>query len=177
MEISAIDIGITLIILVSALFGVMRGIIRTLFALLACVLALLGALMFTEWLARLLLPNYPLLSTLIAFVVIFVGILVLVSLPGALAAKLIGASGMKFVDRSAGFVFGILRGIVIVLALVWLLGVIPGVKSAMEKENSMLLPFFISGVETVKPWLDGLTLPDLEEVKPESKTPGDVLKQ
>lgn len=159
---SPVDIGIVLIITVSAVFATWHGIVRSLFALLACIMALAAAFIFTTPLAALIpfFNKYPLLSTLISFIVIFVGVLAAVGIPGSLIAKLMKVTGMKFLDHSMGLIFGILRGIVIVLALLWPVELIPGLKTALGKEPSFLLPYFSQTIDLIKPHLSDFSLPE-----------------
>ncbi|MDR1528918.1 MAG: CvpA family protein [Burkholderiales bacterium] len=159
---SAVDIGIVLLIMISAVFAAWHGIIRSLFALLASVLALVAAFVFTAPFADAIpfFNRYPLLATLIAFIVIFVGVLAAVGIPGGLAAKLMKVTGMKFLDHSMGLVFGVLRGVILILALVWLTELIPGFKIALEKEQSLLLPHFSRAVDLIKPYLSDFSLPE-----------------
>ncbi|MDR0588805.1 MAG: CvpA family protein [Burkholderiales bacterium] len=151
-SVSLIDLGIVIIIIASTFFGAFRGIVRTLFALLAAVIALAASLIFTGKLASYFPYHdaYPVLTTLCAFVLIFVGVLVLVSLPGGVAAKILNASGMRFVDRSLGFVFGFLRGGVIVLAILWVVNLIPSAHTLFAQSHSFLLPYFLKCLDALK---------------------------
>ncbi|MDR2709787.1 MAG: CvpA family protein [Burkholderiales bacterium] len=162
-----LDTVIVTVIAISAVFAAWRGIIRTLFGLMACVLALAAALLFTAQLAAIIpfLKNHTLLSTLVSFVLIFVGVLLMVGIPGGLLHRLLRSSGMGFVDRSLGFVFGIARGIVIVLAVLWVVELVPGFKMAIEKEPSHLRPIFDQGIEVMRPWFLGMEWPSLHGEK------------
>ncbi|MDR0771133.1 MAG: CvpA family protein [Burkholderiales bacterium] len=159
----ALDIAIAATIVISAVFAAWRGIIRTLFGLLACVLALAAALLLTAQMAATIpfLKNYPLLSTLVSFVLIFVGVLLLVGIPGGLLHRLLRHSGMGFVDRGLGFVFGVARGIVIVLAVLWVVELVPGFKAALAQEPSHLWPLFSQAIEAMRPWFLGMEWPSL----------------
>jgi len=161
------DVVIVATIVISAVFAAWRGIIRTMFGLLACVLALTASLLFTAQLAAIIpfLKNHPLLSTLVSFVLIFVGVLLLVGIPGGLLHRLLSKSGMGFVDRSMGFLFGIARGVVIVLAVLWVVELVPGFKVAVEKEPSHLRPLFDQAIETMRPWFLGMEWPSLHGEK------------
>jgi membrane protein required for colicin V production len=158
-----LDIVIVMTIVISAVFAAWRGIIRTLFGLLACVLALVAALLFTMQVAEAIpfLKNYPLLSTLVSFVLIFVGVLLLVGIPGGLLHRLLRSSGMGFVDRGLGFFFGVVRGIVIVLAVLWVVEIVPGFKAALETEPSHLRPLFSQAMDAMRPWFLGMEWPPL----------------
>ncbi|MCL2309072.1 MAG: CvpA family protein [Proteobacteria bacterium] len=156
-----LDIVIVSTITISAVFAAWHGIIRTLFGLLACILALAAALLFTAQIAAIIpfLKNYPLLSTLVTFVLIFVGVLLLVGIPGGLLHRLLRRSGMGFVDRGLGFLFGIARGVVIVLAVLWVVELVPGFKAAVDREPSYLRPLFSRAIEVTRPWFLGVEWP------------------
>jgi membrane protein required for colicin V production len=158
-----LDTVIVATIIISAVFAAWRGIIRTLFGLLACILALVTALLFTAKIAAIIpfLKHYPLLSTLVSFVLIFVGVLLLVGIPGGLLHRLLCRSGMGFVDRGLGFLFGVARGVVIVLAALWVVEIVPGFKAAVNEEPSHLRPLFSQAIEAMRPWFLGMEWPSL----------------
>ncbi|MDR0251448.1 MAG: CvpA family protein [Burkholderiales bacterium] len=158
-----LDTVIVLTIVISSVLAAWHGIVRTLFGLLACVLALAVALLFTAQIASIIpfLKNYPLLSTLVSFVLLFVGVLLAVGIPGGLFYRLLRRSGMGFVDRGLGFLFGIARGVVMVLAVLWVVELVPGFKMAIEEEPSHLRPLFSQAVEAMRPWFLGMEWPSL----------------
>ncbi|MGF6348274.1 CvpA family protein [Variovorax sp. W2I14] len=111
-------IAVTLIV-VSMLFGLMRGLVFEVISLAGWVAAFIAA----QWLASdvaVWLPfgepqatwRYPL-----AFVLVFVGVAFGVGLIAALTRKLITVVGLRPVDRILGAAFGAARGAVALLVL------------------------------------------------------------
>ncbi|MDH6168381.1 membrane protein required for colicin V production [Variovorax boronicumulans] len=111
-------IAVTLIV-VSMLFGLMRGLVFEVISLVGWVAAFIAA----QWLASDVaawLPfgepqatwRYPL-----AFVLVFVGVAFGVGLVAALTRKLITVVGLRPVDRILGAAFGAARGAVALLVL------------------------------------------------------------
>jgi len=111
-------IAVTLIV-VSMLFGLMRGLVFEVISLMGWVAAFIAA----QWLASDVaawLPfgepqatwRYPL-----AFVLVFVGVAFGVGLVAALTRKLITVVGLRPVDRILGAAFGAARGAVALLVL------------------------------------------------------------
>lgn len=120
---TALDIGVVGVIAVSALSGLMRGLVREAFALAAWVLAFVCA----KLLAPLLAPLVPgveseALRHLAALLALFVVILAGTSLVGMLLAGMIKLAGLGFYDRFLGLGFGVLRGVVIVVIFALLAG-------------------------------------------------------
>ncbi len=112
------------VILLSGLLALMRGLIREVFSLVAWIGAFIAATQYyplaEPWTQR-YLHKSPEIATQAAGVVVFVIAFVLLSVTGALIAKLIIRGGtLTAIDRSLGFIFGIIRGVVIV-SIVYLL--------------------------------------------------------
>ena len=121
------DLAIVGIVALSALLGFFRGIVRSLIGLAAWVAGFVAGIAFAPWVATLfpVFPDYPLLPYAIAFVLIFL----LSIVAGALIAwplhVVIHKAGLGFVDRGLGFVFGIARGLLVILLFVLVGGLSP----------------------------------------------------
>src|SRR5882757_9542801 len=116
---TAFDWAVIGVVALSMLFAYIRGFTRELIALLAWVLGFAAALALSPIVGA-WLPDfgYPVARYLVAFV----GIMIAAIIVGALVAwplsSVIRKSGLGFVDRFLGAIFGIARGTVVVLALV-----------------------------------------------------------
>lgn len=149
-----LDAAIAGVIVLSALFAYARGIVRSLIGLAAWLAGFVAGLMLAPGLARVLpsFPEYPLLPQAIAFVAVFV----LAIVAGALIAwplrAVVHGAGLGFLDRGLGGVFGVARGVVLVLAFVLLAGL-----SALPQrdwwQNSLLVPAFEAAALGLRPWL------------------------
>ncbi|MFN3593150.1 MAG: CvpA family protein, partial [Thiobacillaceae bacterium] len=113
---TTLDLFVIGVLAISAVLGLMRGIIHELFSLGAWVFAFL----FTKSLAPFLAPLIPGIESaatrhLAAILLVFILILVLAIMSGTILAGMVKWVGLGFYDKFMGLVFGTLRGGVIVL--------------------------------------------------------------
>lgn len=121
---TAFDYAVLLIIGFSVLVSVMRGAVREILALASWIAAFWAASIYTPWLAGELPEAVPgeALPLLAAFVILFLGMLLLMSLLTIALSELVKKIGLSTLDRGMGAVFGLARGGVIVIVLVLLAG-------------------------------------------------------
>jgi membrane protein required for colicin V production len=142
------------VIALSTLLAFFRGVVRELIAVIAWVLGVIGAIVFSPALGAMLpdIPGYPAVPYIVAFALIIIGAL----LAGALIAwplsKAIRAAGLAFVDRFLGSIFGIVRGAAFVLAFVLVAGLTP-LPRTLWWQASALVPALTAGVLALRPWL------------------------
>ncbi len=107
------------IIAISMLFGVFRGLVREAFSLAGWVAAYIVARVFHAPLAAMLADviSTPSLRLLVAWGGLFLATLLLAFIAAYMVMSLMDAAGLRGVDRCFGAVFGLLRGLVLVLAL------------------------------------------------------------
>jgi membrane protein required for colicin V production len=111
------------IVSLSVLLAAFRGVVREIAALAGWVAALVLSGLFAQQLAQWLpVALSPVLRAVTAYLVIFLGILLLSGLAGTLLAKLFRAAGLGFTDRAVGALFGLARGVLIVFVAVMLAG-------------------------------------------------------
>ena len=148
------DLAIVGVVAMSGGIAFLRGIVRSLIGLVAWIAGFVAGIAFAPSVATLLpaSPDYPFLPYIIAFVIIFL----LAIVAGALIAwplhAVIHKAGLGFVDRGLGFVFGVLRGGLLVLAFV----LVGGLSPLAERDwwqNSLLAPPFEDAAVSLKPWL------------------------
>ena len=118
------DIAVAVVITLSGLIGLWRGVIREVFALAAWVAAIICMYVFGEQMAQLLpfARDTPWLRLLAGYAIVFLGVFVTLSVVGFLFSKLVKVIGLSFVDRALGMVFGVLRGALITVLLVFIAG-------------------------------------------------------
>ena len=138
----------------SVLLGAWRGVVNELLALVAWVAAFLVARIeapqATHWLAGQIAE--PGLRLAAAFIIIFVGVLILFAIARMLLSRLLSAVGLGTLDRLLGAVFGVLRGLAVVLAGVMLAGM-----TSLPRERwwqaAVLAPPLETAALAAKPWL------------------------
>jgi membrane protein required for colicin V production len=114
-----VDYVILLIIGLSLLLSFWRGAVRELFSLIGWLLAYFAATHFADdlmpWLPA-AIPSES-LRMLTAYVAVFAGVVLLVAVLGITLSGLLKLVGLGIFDRFGGAVIGVLRGLLIVLAL------------------------------------------------------------
>lgn len=114
------DYAVLTIVGFSVLLGVIRGVVREVIALASWIIAFVVASVYGGTLAPLLARQIPDENwrVLAAVVAVFVVVLVVVNIVALLASKLVKSAGLGAEDRLLGSVFGLVRGVVVVLVLV-----------------------------------------------------------
>ena len=151
---SWLDLVVLAVLLLSIAWGVWRGLVRELFAVLGWVIAFLAANLLAGPLAAHVpeAVHRPELRLMAAFAAVFVGALFVTALIGLLVSKIVSAVGLVVFDRALGGVFGIARALLIVLAL----ALLAGLTSAPRKPywtDSMCGPLMTRAALALKPLL------------------------
>ena len=108
----------------SLAIGAWRGLVREVVSILGWVIAFLAANLFAGPLGAAMpraIPT-PDLRLAATFLAVFVGSLIVTSLAGLLISKIMNAVGLGGLDRLLGALFGVARGLLIVLAAALLAG-------------------------------------------------------
>lgn len=150
---SGLDLLVVGVMAVSSVAGLMRGLVREVFSLGAWVLAFL----FAKSLAPFLAPMVPgveseALRHFAAIVLVFVIIVVVASLSGAVLAGMVKWVGLGFYDKFMGMAFGALRGGVIVLLLTLLAG-LTALPQTRIWQDALTHEWLESAARLAMPWL------------------------
>ena len=119
-----IDYTVIAIIALSALLGWWRGLVYEVLSLLGWIVAILVARLF----AASIVPYMPAAlgaeaaKSAAAYAVLFIGVLIIGGIVAWSLSKLVRFVGLGWMDRLLGVLFGMVRGVLIVLALVLLAG-------------------------------------------------------
>lgn len=148
------DYVVLFILVSSVVISTMRGLVKEILSLVGWVAAFIVANAFGAKLAPMLPSLIPgeALRLIVAFIALFLGVRVLMGLLALAIGALIEASGLTLADRGLGGLFGLGRGIVIVLAGVILCGMTSIPRQAFWKD-ALLSPMAETGARTVKPFL------------------------
>ncbi|OZI34993.1 colicin V synthesis protein [Bordetella genomosp. 10] len=121
------DFVVMAILAVSAVLGLVRGLLKEVLSLLAYGLAFVAAIWWGPtvygWLAGMI--ETTMLRMGVAYAAVFIVVLLLVGLVNMTLAALIRTTGLTPADHGLGALFGLLRGLLIVLVLVALAGYTP----------------------------------------------------
>lgn len=146
MEITAVDIGIVVVVAISGLISLVRGFVKETMSLIVWLSAFVVASTFDDTVSVFLVNLIEMASLrhLAAWAGLFVGTLLVGALANFLLGKLVDSTGLAGTDRTLGFVFGIFRGLLIVLAIVIILPKAIPVEQDVWWQESTLIPFFES---------------------------------
>ena len=150
------DYAVLGILLVSVLLSIFRGAVRELLSLAGWAVAFIAARSLSVDLVPMIPPSIEdeSLRMSVAFVAIFLAVLVAMGLVAMLLSALIKTVGLGFIDRMLGSVFGLVRGLLIVLMVVLLAGM-----TTLPQEPLWQKALLSKTLETAA----GLTLPWLPQ--------------
>ncbi|MDO8439330.1 MAG: CvpA family protein [Telluria sp.] len=148
------DYLVLFILIASIVISTLRGLVKEILSLLSWIVAFVLANAYGAQLAPLLPSMIPgeAVRLMVAFVALFIGVRLLMGLLMMAVDALIKASGLSLADRGLGGLFGLARGIIIVLAAVIVGGMTDLPKQDFWK-NALLSPMAETGARTVKPFL------------------------
>ena len=132
-----LDIIIGIILLLFAFAGLRKGLIIEAFYLASIIIGLYGAMFFSdamsEWLSELInvAPEY---LALIAFILTFIVFMVLIRFVGRIISGLVEAIHLGFIDKIGGFIFGIIKGALLLSILIMVLNMF-NVSDAINKDT------------------------------------------
>jgi membrane protein required for colicin V production len=124
---SAVDWILLAVLGLSLLVGVWRGIVQEVLSLAGWVVAFYVSQLYAP-LAAAWLPmegSSQMLRYAAGFVVVFIAVLVATVLVSWVVKKLVSAVGLGLLDRLLGSIFGLMRGVVILLAATVIVGMTP----------------------------------------------------
>lgn len=142
------------VVCISAVVGLWRGLVSEVMALVAWVAALFIAWRFSANASVLFVNSVadPGLRQVVAGVVLFLAVLIVAAVLRYLLRELLKAVGLGSVDRLFGAAFGVARGLLIALVVVFLGGVI-GVSREPWWSQSYFAPPLETAVMAARPWL------------------------
>lgn len=161
---SSLDIAVLVGLAVSLAVGVWRGLVYEVLSVLSWIVAFVLA----QWLAPDAAARLPLGGTSDAvryaagFVVVFVGAAFLGGLIAWGLRKLVSATGLGLVDRMLGAAFGVVRGVVLLLALAVVVNMTPlhGDTWWSDSVSAELSTVALRGLKPALPARLGHYLPD-----------------
>jgi len=151
---NGVDLVILGILLASIIVSLVRGFIKEVFSILVWMAAIFAAFQVAGPLATALEPiiDLPSARIIVAFAAVFVLVLVIGGLISFLVGKMVEKTGLSPTDRFFGGIFGLARGLVIVVLAVLLLRVTPFAQDPWWND-SRLLPTFEALAEQARVWL------------------------
>lgn len=121
---TAFDWIIALILTASVILGLLRGFVAEVFSLGSWILAFLAA----KFGAASVSPMLPMdvqsegMRNIVGFVIVFLVVMIIVMLLGRLIKGAVGAVGLGGADKAVGGVFGLVRGVLVLIGLTLVAG-------------------------------------------------------
>ena len=168
-----VDIVILAVMAISLVFGLFRGLLRELLSLVSWVLAFWIAYRYSANVAEIIdraLQN-PTLSQAVSAVLVFVIALVALMVLTSLIAKVFKATGLAGIDRILGGLFGLGRGVVILLAAL----ILASHTGAVEQDwynASTMIPMFDRALDWIAAYVPAGTLEGFGAGLLEGELPG-----
>ena len=136
------DYAVLTVLALSLLLGALRGLMREMVSLAGWIAAFVLATAFSGIVA-LQMPESlgPLLSGLLGFLLIFIGVLLVSGVVSLVLSLLVRAVGLGFLDRLLGAAFGVVRGVAITLLAVLLAGLTPLPREPFWRQAVLSGPF------------------------------------
>lgn len=167
-----IDIAIIAVIGLSAVIGFFRGFLREALGLATWIVAFWLAFVLatptSEFLKRWIDVDSARLAA--AFALVFIGVLILGAIFNYLLGRLISGTGFAGTDRALGIVFGVVRGVAVLILLVLLAGVTPVPRDSWWQQ-SIFIGQLEQGAVLVRGHLppniaQAITYPDVPDTPP-----------
>ncbi|HJP39227.1 MAG: CvpA family protein [Gammaproteobacteria bacterium] len=159
------------VFLLSALLGLLRGLVKEALSLLSWILAIWSAVRFGATVAEMIpsLADGSYIEVWVARIIVLLAVLILSGLLTRLIAIVIHQSGLSGTDRVVGMVFGMARGIVVVSLVVLMLDA-AGFDQDSWWQESKLIPYAASlaerlgavaedGIGLIQDRVEGVPLP------------------
>lgn len=123
---NVLDVIIGIVLILFAITGLRKGLIVEAFYLASFIFGAYGAMHFSDavadWMSDFINVSEDYL-TIISFIVTFIIVLVLVRFLGRIISRLLEAISLGFLDKIGGFIFGVLKGTLLVSVLVMVMNV------------------------------------------------------
>ena len=177
-----LDIIIAIVLLIFGLKGLRKGLIVEVVSLLAFGAGIYGAMHFSDFTAERLqdfMEIKPQYLNTIAFVLTFIILVVVVNLIGRLISKAIKSMNLGFFDKLGGFLFGVLKGVLLCSTFVLVLNNLQWtgiIKEEVRKDSFLYtyvektVPYLYKGFDLVKGYAQEM-LPEQEESAAEANDP------
>lgn len=140
------DFVLLAILLVSSLISLKRGFVKEALALAGWAAAFVVAMLFSPSLSTLLSGSIesPSVRNMVAFGALFAVTLIVAAMANYLISEVVKMTGLSGTDRLFGMIFGMVRGVIIVMAVLLLVPPIIPINQETWWQESLMIPHFLS---------------------------------
>jgi len=136
------DFGVFIVLGVSVVISLFHGLVREMISLGGWVGGFILATLFGGKVAGLMPQSLsPTLGALIGFLLVFIAVLAISWIVGLVLSSAVRASGLAPADRALGAIFGLARGLIIVLVVVLVSGLTPLPREPFWRDAVLSGPF------------------------------------
>jgi len=127
MSFTVVDWIIGGVIVIFALSGLAKGFVNNVFGKLALILAIVGACFFYDNAAQMIFSGIQneVLRKVLGFLIVFVVVFLIVKAVQVVISKIFQLHILRSLDKTLGFFFGILEGLIFIGLIIFLLSVQP----------------------------------------------------
>ncbi|WP_455373511.1 CvpA family protein [Limibacillus halophilus] len=181
LPINITDLIVVAILLISGILAFFRGLVHEVLSVSAWIGAgfatLYGYPLLTPYIMKVI--SSELVAQIVSGVVVFIGVLIIISLISHGLSKRVKESALGALDRSLGFVFGLVRGAVLV-CLCWLLlsWVLPAEERPEWVQEAKSLPLIEVGAEALAALVpEDIREESIEAVESARETTGEAVRE
>lgn len=153
------DWAIVIVLTLSSVISLARGFIKEALSLVIWIVALVVANVFSSRLEIFLINaiSTPSLRAMAAFLLVFIGVLLIGALLNFLIGLIVKATGLSGTDRLFGMLFGFVRGLLIVMIFLIYVPNYVAIKNDPWFRQSQLIPYFSPYQSAVQNGINGIT--------------------
>src|SRR3990167_3249681 len=176
-----VDYLVLSIFLRSVFVGLRRGLVKEVVSLAALVIAVIVAILFANPLANLFTASQPVQSVInstssslgidsahpvsyvalgLSYIILFVATLIVGGIVGSSISYAVEATGIGIANRVFGGAFGIVRGFIITVVVMFLIELTPLAEQSVWTQSQ-----FVNSFQPSVSWLAGLVSPSLANLK------------
>ncbi|WP_226391232.1 CvpA family protein [Penaeicola halotolerans] len=142
-----VDFFVLVVLAIGAYSGFRKGLLIEIISILALLLAIIGAFKLMDWLVALIMPHAASISYLvpvIAFLLLFIGIILIVRGVGVLLKKLLDLTFFGLFDNIFGALLGIIKWTFGVSLLLWVASAMNFEIPKEHTEEAVIYPYLES---------------------------------
>ena len=138
-----VDFTIIGVILLSALISIIRGFVKEALSLISWVLAFFIASRFYMYITSYLTYfDSDVIRIAVAIAILFISTLIVCAIVSYIIGQLVQKTGLSSTDRVLGICFGVLRGILVVAAVLFFVDTFTPLSQSPSWVQSQLIPHF-----------------------------------